>query len=43
MKLTFDKRFWDKSNFLARTCFVIGAFFMDLGMKLSGFDTKPND
>lgn len=40
MKLNFEKEFWDKSNILARVCFILGGLFFDWGMRLSGYETN---
>lgn len=40
MKVEVNQKFWNKSNWLAKACFILGAFFMDLAMKLSGFESK---
>ena len=36
MKINVDKEFWDKTNILGRACFMIGWFFIELAMRLSG-------
>ena len=38
MKFNVNAKFWKETNFLAKWCFYLGAFFMDLGMKLSGLE-----
>ena len=43
MKLTFDAKFWERTNILSRACLIIGAFFMDLGMQLAGLEVKPKE
>ena len=38
MKFSIDRKLWDKANILAKACFIVGLFLVDLAMKLSGFE-----
>lgn len=38
MKVNISKNWWGKANFLAKICLWLGAFFMDLAMKLYGME-----
>lgn len=40
MKFQVDAKFWNKANFLAKACLVIGVWFIELGMKLNGLEKK---